>query len=55
MNEELRLSTATIIDKSTNEYKLEIRNNNGKIEYYIDGVLVPQTDFDNNTWKPKTK
>jgi hypothetical protein len=55
MNEDLRLSTATIIDKSTNEYKLEIRNNNGKIEYYIDGVLVPQTDFDNNTWKPKTK
>ena len=53
MAEDLSLSSAIVTsDKSPNEFKLEIKNTNGKLEFYINEVLVPETDFTNKTWKP---
>lgn len=53
MPDDLTLSTAIVTrDEDKKEFKLEIKNNSGKVEYYIDGTLVPESDFTSKSWKP---
>ena len=56
MSDDLKLSTAIVIrDEDKKEFNLEIKDNSGKIEYYIDGTLVPESDFTSKSWKPTEK
>jgi hypothetical protein len=53
MPDDLTLSTGIVTrDEDKKEFKLEIKNSSGKIEYYIDGTLVPESDFTSKSWKP---
>jgi hypothetical protein len=54
--DDLKLVTAIVTrDEDKKEFKLEIKNSSDKTEYYIDGTLVPESDFTSKSWKPTEK
>jgi len=53
---DLILVTAIVTrDEDKKEFNLEIKTNSGKTEYYIDGTLVPESDFTSKSWVPTEK
>lgn len=54
--DDLKLVTAIVTrDEDKKEFKLEIKNSSDKTEYYIDGTLVPESDFTSRSWEPTEK